>query len=60
MTREVKVALVTSIAAFALIMTESYLNGNELTLRLIQKTVISIGCGFTAWLAMHSWFKEEK
>jgi hypothetical protein len=58
--REIKVALVTAIAAFVLIMLESSMNGDVLSSRLSHKAVISVGCGFTAWLAMHSWFKEEK
>ncbi len=60
MSREIKVTTMVSIAAFLLIMVESYLNGNGLNHRIAQKIVISVGCGFTAWLAMNSWFKNEK
>ena len=60
MSREITVAIMISIAAFCLVMVESYLNGNGLNHRLAQKIVISVGCGFTAWLAMNSWFKNEK
>ena len=58
MRKDLKVSIISSIIAFTLIAAESYFNG-ELGSKLIQISVISIGCGFTAYLAMNSWFKES-
>ena len=57
--RELKVATLTSVVVFLAVLTESHLNGDDLSCGITQKIVISIGCGFTAWLAMSSWFKTK-
>lgn len=59
MSRELKVAAVVSIIAFLLVMAEAYFGTQSLDHRLFQKIAISVGCGFTAWLAMNSWFKKD-
>jgi hypothetical protein len=57
--REQKVATLTSLLVFLAVLTESQLNSDDFGAGITQKIVISIGCGFTAWLVMKSWFKTE-
>ena len=59
MGKDLKVAAVASVTTFLIIIMESYIFGNQLP-RLSQLIVISIGVGFTTYLAMNSWFKDAE